>query len=384
MTDDLGQPLEPERPATPAPDPAPPAPPPAPEVLFHPVSFTGSGAEYFKIWIVNLALTVGTLGVYSAWAKVRRLQYFYRHTRLADAGFDYHGDPIAILKGRIVGLILFALYSSVRFVDWRVALAIIAGLAAAMPWLLGRSLRFRLHNSSYRGLRFKFHGTTGQAYVIFLVFPIATVLSLLTLGPFWHHRLKKYQFSNAAFGTSRFTMRANVGDFYITYVLAAFLGLCLFVFLVVALMIIGMVAALIGATSTGPAGQPDLQMTPSLIGMMIVAGLIYAAGILTVQSVVTARVHNACWNEARTDYHRFESRLSASKLFGIQYTNFLATIATLGLFRPFAQVRLARYVAGTLTVFGSSAFDAYSAAQETEVTAIGQETADFFDFDIAF
>ena len=68
--------------------------------------FTGDGREYFQIWIVNLLLTVATLGVYSAWAKVRRLQYFHRHTRLAGAGFDYHGRPIAILKGRIVGLIV--------------------------------------------------------------------------------------------------------------------------------------------------------------------------------------------------------------------------------------------------------------------------------------
>ena len=42
--------------------------------------FTGSGTEYFGIWIVNLLLTIVTLGIYSAWAKVRRLQYFYRHT----------------------------------------------------------------------------------------------------------------------------------------------------------------------------------------------------------------------------------------------------------------------------------------------------------------
>ena len=51
----------------------------APEQL----RFTGSGAEYFGIWIVNLLLTIITLGIYSAWAKVRRLQYFYRHTEVA-------------------------------------------------------------------------------------------------------------------------------------------------------------------------------------------------------------------------------------------------------------------------------------------------------------
>ena len=32
--------------------------------------FTGSGSEFFRIWITNLLLTICTLGLYSAWAKV--------------------------------------------------------------------------------------------------------------------------------------------------------------------------------------------------------------------------------------------------------------------------------------------------------------------------
>jgi Zn-dependent protease with chaperone function len=45
--------------------------------------FTGKGSEYFGIWIVNLLLTILTLGFYSPWAKVRRMHYFYRNTQLA-------------------------------------------------------------------------------------------------------------------------------------------------------------------------------------------------------------------------------------------------------------------------------------------------------------
>jgi hypothetical protein len=44
--------------------------------------FNGTGKEYFRIWIVNLCLTIATAGIYSAWAKVRRLQYFHRNTAL--------------------------------------------------------------------------------------------------------------------------------------------------------------------------------------------------------------------------------------------------------------------------------------------------------------
>ena len=52
-------------------------------------TFTGKGEEYFRIWIVNVCATLLTFGIYSAWAKVRRLQYFYRHTRIAGACCDH-------------------------------------------------------------------------------------------------------------------------------------------------------------------------------------------------------------------------------------------------------------------------------------------------------
>src|SRR3984957_7341822 len=80
-----------------------------------PLHFTGSGAQYFGIWIVNLLLTIVTLGIYSAWAKVRRLQYFYRHTEVAGSSFDFHGSPIRILVGRVLALVMLIAYNySVR------------------------------------------------------------------------------------------------------------------------------------------------------------------------------------------------------------------------------------------------------------------------------
>ena len=35
---------------------------------FHRIVFTGKASEYFGIWIVNVLLTILTLGIYSAWA----------------------------------------------------------------------------------------------------------------------------------------------------------------------------------------------------------------------------------------------------------------------------------------------------------------------------
>jgi len=105
-------------------------------------TFSGSGAEYFRIWIVNLLLSVATLGIYSAWAKTRRLQYFYRNTQLAGASFDFRGAPKAILRGRILAVLLLG----VLYAAFGASLedGILAGtlVLAALPWIMRSALRF--------------------------------------------------------------------------------------------------------------------------------------------------------------------------------------------------------------------------------------------------
>ena len=80
-----------------------------PEVAphMHRFRFTGDASEYFGIWIVNLFLSIVTLGIYSPWAKVRKKRYFYGHTWVADSNFEYHGNPIAILEGSFTAAAYF-------------------------------------------------------------------------------------------------------------------------------------------------------------------------------------------------------------------------------------------------------------------------------------
>jgi len=181
------------------------------------LSFTGSGSEYFRIWIVNTLLSIVTLGLYSAWAKVRTLQYFYRNTRLDGATFDYHGKPSAILKGRAIVFVLGLALNVCAKVSPILALVMAVVLAAVFPLLLVRSLRFRMANSSYRGLRFAFTGSDADAYKVFVLWPLLSVLTLGALAPMAHQRLKRYQHNHARFGTAPFAFTADAGDFYGVY-----------------------------------------------------------------------------------------------------------------------------------------------------------------------
>lgn len=324
----------------------------------HDFEFTGSGREYFRIWIVNLLLTVLTLGIYSAWAKVRRLQYFYRNTRLAGANFDYHGTPMAILKGRLIAIGLLALYSMAGQLNPVLGLIIALLLAAAMPWLIVRSLRFKLHNSSYRGLRFAFAGSDREAYRVFLLFPVLTVFTLYLLAPFTHQRIKQYQHNNSLFGSTPFGFDASVGSFY---------GIYLRMF---GIIVLGGLLGFVLQLTLFSAG------TPFMLFLFPVLFLFIAAYLAT-------HLPNLIWNSTSLGEHRFQSQQKALPYLWIAITNLLGIVLTLGLFVPFATVRMLRYKLENMALVARGDLSEFVAGQTQQIGAMGEETAEMFDIDIS-
>lgn len=331
--------------------------------------FSGRGGEYFRIWIVNLCLSLLTLGIYSAWAKVRRMQYFYRHTSVAGASFDYHGNPVAILKGRIIAVGMFALYSvagQFGVIPWLIALVLLLVLT---PWLLVRSFRFRLHNTSYRGLRFSFHGKTGEGYVNFLLLPLASYMSAGLLWPLAHQQIRRYLHNSSAYGNERFAFHASAGDFYRPY-LVVFAGL-----------FGALVLAIIAAILLVKGIKLDRQGAFA-IGFVVVAAA-YLVALLFVAPYLAARLQNVIWNNTTLGPNGFDSRLSARGMFGVMISNFILIVLTLGLFKPFADIRLARYRFQHLRLLSTADLDEFVAGAQITATAAGEEMADMFDMDIA-
>jgi uncharacterized membrane protein YjgN (DUF898 family) len=181
------------------------------------IKFTGQAGEYFGIWIVNLLLSIVTLGIYSAWAKVRKKKYFYHNTLIDGVGFDYHAKPISILKGRVIAFIIFVLYQLAAQASPIVAAILPILFSMALPWIFVRGLTFNARNSSHRGLRFDFNGRYGQAARVLILYPF---LALITLGlalPFVAQRMNQFIFNHHQFGLSAFVMKASVSDFYKIY-----------------------------------------------------------------------------------------------------------------------------------------------------------------------
>ncbi len=363
-------------------------------------AFSGTGSEYFRIWIVNLMLTVLTLGVYSAWAKVRRLRYFYRNTSMAGARFDYHGAPTAILKGRVLALALAGAYQLALHVSGIAALVLGLLLVAVMPWLLARSLRFKLANSSYCGVRFRFDGTSAQAYRTLAVFPLALGVAILltwsvatsfsgqpalvlitgmlcalavfgsaVLTHFW---IKRYQHQHAQLGQTRFYFHAHARSFFHLYLKT--IGL-----FVLSAVLVGVFTFLCKSAlpidTSGPLG--------SLLGIGV--GMLSAYALfLLVQPFFDSRLQNLVWNQTDLGEHQFTSEAKAHKLALLHAANLVLIVLSAGLYKPFAVVRVLKYRIESLSLVPNGALeDFHSAPQDDRTGALGQEAGDFFNIDIS-
>lgn len=340
-----------------------------------PFRFTGSGGEYFRIWIVNLFLSIITLGIYSAWAKVRRNRYFYGNTRLGNAGFDYLADPKAILRGRLIAVAVFAVYSVVTNFWPLTTFAFMLAFMVAVPWVIVRSLVFRARNTAFRNVRFNFTGGYGEAIKVFILWPLLIVFTLGLIFPYVDYRQKKLIVANSAYGTTPFAFNARVGEFYKIYGKALLIVLAMLA--VVTVITVSMAGALKGAVA------PEGGATAATMAMPIVMGVLSAAMYLFLFAFVGARVPNAVYNSTRLEGHALRSNLRARDLFMLYFTNTLGIVFTLGLFIPWAQVRMARYRAERTQFLPQGDLERFVAASQAKVASTGEEMGEMFDLGVA-
>jgi uncharacterized membrane protein YjgN (DUF898 family) len=372
--------LEDPAPAAPAPEanPAEPAPTaPHSEVEDRaarslPFEFTGSGSEYFRIWIVNVVLTLLTFGIYAAWAKVRTRRYFYSNTCLDGKPFDFTGNPVAILKGNLIFGGLFIAYNLLLQFYPVAAVGVLLVMAPVLPWLIWKALRFRAHNTVHRNVRMRFHGTLGESYKVYLWMNLLLPLTLGLISPYLGFRQKRYVLGHMAWGNSRAQMQGESGFFYLTFFKA--LGVQV---LISAIFIAASFGAVFAKKS---AEQPN--PLPVFISVAIILSYLSFFAVFLYYRVRTNNYALATTEWAGVG--RIQSSIRARDLLWLYLSNAFAVLLSLGLLIPWAKVRMARYTANKtrLVVFGS--LDRVAQEVGREESALGDAAADAFDVEVGF
>lgn len=347
------------------------------------VTFTGKAGEYFGIWIVNTLLKIVTLGVYTAWAKVRKRRYFYGTTHIDNVPFDYLADPLVLLKGWFIGVGLFIFYSFGTQIGAWFSSTLGSLFFVSVPWLIVRSQMFSLRNSSHRNIRFHFRENYEEAYLVFAGLVILTPLTLGFLLPYTTFRQKKFFVENSSYGKTPFTFEARPREFYQAYLkafgvfvlLAVLFGLLIFV----GVFALEQTAPVLFRSLTEDLGNPRHAIGMSILALfavIVVASLFVSVYLRTLLSNIT-------WNATRLGADRFTSSLRARRMAWLYLSSAVAILFSSGLLIPWASIRVTRYRLSCLALTLADASAVFEAASDAVVDAAGEEIGDVFGIDMS-
>jgi uncharacterized membrane protein YjgN (DUF898 family) len=376
-------------------------------ITAHPLEFTGSGGEYFRVWIVNLLLSIVTLGFYTPLARRRTAQYFYGHTLLAGSPLEFTAQT----RRMLVGFVLFALlYGAFKLASNtgqdRVVAVMLLGGALLAPYFWGSAMRFRFNATRWRGVRLQFTASWREVYrsswpvfafalvwaaglaLIPAVVPrgkgaasvgpvlaigIATAALSLLCAIRLEYNYKSLLVARGRIGGQPGRWTPRFGDFVRIWL--ATLG----VFLAVVLL----AAAVVGVTAGGSfallkgmkGGGAMAVLLAIAIGALALFLLFLASA--PARAYREARMFQLVWNSIGvSQIARFKCDLKPWPYVGLRVKNVLLALLTLGFYRPFALASEYRMKTESVTLHAKGGLDQLSGQLAREETAVGDAIAD--------
>jgi len=350
------------------------------------VRFNGRTGEYFRIWLLNLALVVATSGLYAPWARMYSRRYFLGQTQLLGSGFDFRAKPRAILIGWVLIGIGFTLISN--FSDWTasaiafalapelwrqwlvIVLSIGLGLILqwlVFSWLLLQSLRYNASRTLYRNLRFGFgsqseRGGLWRELLLLLVLAGLLIPTLGLLWPYFAWRWRRFMIRHRRFGITPFSFSATPAD-YIRLHLRA---------LPLLLVALGTPLSGILATILYLRLNNDLRLLPSLLLLVLLAIVVGLALGLIWSCRLEASTARLTWRNTSLGALRFRCTWTTEELLALRLTNGLALLFSLGLAWPWVRIRTCRYHLERILISPAEALGDFLAAEEERISALAE------------
>ena len=354
------------------------------KIRAHRLRFTGSGSEYFRVWIVNVLLSIVTLGFYTPFARKRTAQYFYSHSMIAGSALEFTAQQRRMVFGFVLVFALSAAYQlAVRTgQDTAVSLFLLGGAALA-PFIWASAMRFRLSNTRWRGLRLVFTANWKEIYKA--SWPVFA-LALVWIGVFFGIDTLAGDYLGDMEGGGRMRSKMDTGTIW-TVAGIILLGMFLSVLCIIRMeynyrsllvlrtrigneisrwkpvymdfvkiwagtvlvfiLSIVVISVLLGAVAGGAAmlghGMKNSKVG-ALVFILIIFGALMFFFLLLLASGPArayreARMFHLIWNNTGiSQIARFKSTLSTRKFVLLRLKNMLLTTLTIGFYRPFARV----------------------------------------------
>jgi uncharacterized membrane protein YjgN (DUF898 family) len=306
---------------------------PVRKIIFH-----GKGSTLFGIYIVNILLSIITLGLYYPWAKAALAKYTYSETEFEGSRFTFHGTGKEMFIGMLKALVL------VGFVVGCFYLLIWLGLEAfaivfymliigfITPLAIVGSLKYRTSRSSWRGIHFGYRGTYNSMMKVCVKGTLLSIVTMGFYGSWFIVDVYKEVFSNLRVGTLQFKFKGDGASYF---------GI-------------------------------------NLGGYMLT---LITLGIYAFKW--QSNMHNFTTNsiELVQDEKRgsFQASTTGWGIFQLMFVNMLILVFSLGLATPWALVRSINYYMDNTVIKGAIDFDAITQSETYTKGAMGEGLMDSLD-----
>lgn len=351
--------------------------------------FQGSGKGYFVVWLVNILLTIITLGIYLPWALIRARRYFYENTDLEGARFSYHATGSSIFVGWLCLLALYVIFI-VNVVNNNVILQLcmMALFILFFPWLITQGLRYQMLMTEINGVRFNFYASPLRAWWVMMGCPlliiIATVVifSLFTTGAIsagsyaatftmiaigslvlllgiavmqgvfaaqWFGMLM----NNLQYGKLKFSGNISMKK-CVTIVLLSMLLFIPFIALVMVMIVPSMITMMQAAYMMQGDPEQMAMVMGSMYGKIMLSYLVYIFGAIVCFTFAFVKLRAYLYSQLALEGDiRFSSTVTVGRMLWISISNMAVCIVTLFLAWPWAKVRMTRYLLENTHVHGN-------------------------------
>jgi uncharacterized membrane protein YjgN (DUF898 family) len=304
------------------------------------LTFHGAAGTLFGIYVVNVLLTIATLGFYRFWGKVRVRSFMLSQTSFEGDRFAYHGTGKELLLGFLkvvvfVGAPITALSIGAELTQNQMVELATQGFISVvvflfLPVAMVGARRYRLSRMSWRGIRFSFRGRAWDFVKIFVIGAILSVLTLTLYYPFFLARQQRFMISHSHFGRRGFVFAGRGRDLLGAYALA-------------------------------------LVLFPVTLGLS--------------WFWFQAKQARYFWEHTAFETARFRATVTGRQLMNLTISNFLVLLITLGLAWPWVVVRNTRFAFSYLTVEGPLDLDGI--VQEPQAaTATGDALSSLLGADV--
>jgi uncharacterized membrane protein YjgN (DUF898 family) len=386
----------------------------------YPMEFSGRGGEFFRVWIVNVLLTMVTLSLYTPFARRRTAQYFYSHTLVAGSPLEFTAQQKRMVVGFLILIVIYGIMQVLAETgqDSATAAMMLAGAALA-PYFWASAVRFRFNATRWRGVRLQFAASWGEIYraswpvfvialawfVVVLVIgglagedmdediiaavrenllPVlasvafALVVSLLCMARL-EFNYKSLMVLRGRIGGQPGRWKPEFSDFLRIWL--ATLG----VFLATVLVIAAIIAVGVGTSSAllANAKENKLQAVLFAMALMVLGIFLMFLASAPARAYREARMFQLVWNNIGVSHvARFKCKLRVWRYVGLRVVNVLLTLLTLGFYRPFAMVSEYRMKAESVTLHVKGGLDQLAGQLAREEQGLGDAIADAVGLDL--